>query len=85
MNRCLGCHQWLVFHAQTRTTLNPTLTRFSEPFNDDGTFRQSVFFTTTGTSYIATALRAARAADPAAKLYVSFFLTSTRPRINRKH
>lgn len=43
-----------------------------EPFNDDGTFRQSVFFTTTGTSYIPTALRAARAADPAAKLYVGF-------------
>ncbi|KDR75989.1 hypothetical protein GALMADRAFT_96497 [Galerina marginata CBS 339.88] len=45
----------------------------NEPFNDDGTFRQSVFFTTTGTAYIATALRAARAADPAAKLYINDF------------
>ena len=41
-----------------------------EAFNDDGTFRQSVFFNTTGTDYIKTAFRAARAADPHAKLYV---------------
>ncbi|KAJ7592917.1 endo-1,4-beta-xylanase C precursor [Mycena floridula] len=43
----------------------------NEPFNDDGTFRTDVFFTTTGTSYISAALTAARAADPAAKLYIN--------------
>ncbi|KZP22769.1 glycoside hydrolase family 10 protein [Athelia psychrophila] len=43
----------------------------NEPFNDDGTYRVDVWYTTTGTSYIATALRAARAADPAAKLYIN--------------
>lgn len=45
----------------------------NECLNDDGTFRESVFFNTTGTSYIPTALRAARAADPHAKLYINDF------------
>ncbi|KAI0076023.1 endo-beta-1,4-glucanase [Panus rudis PR-1116 ss-1] len=41
--------------------------------NDDGTFANDVFFSTTGTDYIATAFRAARAADPNAKLYANDF------------
>ena len=45
----------------------------NEPFNDDGTFRTDVFFNTLGTSYIATALNAARSADPAAKVYINDF------------
>ncbi|KAF9489445.1 endo-1,4-beta xylanase [Pleurotus eryngii] len=45
----------------------------NECLNDDGTFRQSVFFDTLNTSFIATALRAARAADPQAKLYINDF------------
>lgn len=44
-----------------------------EPLNDDGTFRSDVFFNTLGSSYIGIALRAARAADPNAKLYINDF------------
>jgi endo-1,4-beta-xylanase len=45
----------------------------NEPFNDDGTMRSTVFSQTIGPEYIADALRAARQADPTAKLYVNDF------------
>jgi endo-1,4-beta-xylanase len=43
----------------------------NEPFNDDGTLRGDAFYQAMGTGYIADALRTARAADPAAKLYLN--------------
>lgn len=43
----------------------------NEPFNEDGTYRQDLWYNQLGVSYIADALKAARAADPAAKLYVN--------------
>jgi endo-1,4-beta-xylanase len=45
----------------------------NEPFNEDGTFRQTPFFTAMGAGYIADALRTARAADHKAKLYLNDF------------
>jgi endo-1,4-beta-xylanase len=45
----------------------------NEPFNEDGTRRSSIWQTTLGDGYIADALRAARAADPTAKLYINDF------------
>ncbi|KAG5718984.1 Endo-1,4-beta-xylanase [Termitomyces sp. T112] len=67
-----------VWHNQLPSWLGTTKEAFAwdvlnEILNDDGTFRQSVFFTTTGTSFIQTALHAARAADPGAKLYINDF------------
>ncbi|MFD7867449.1 endo-1,4-beta-xylanase [Streptomyces sp. NPDC059783] len=43
----------------------------NEMFNEDGTYRTSPFYTAMGKDYIATALRAAHAADPDAKLYLN--------------
>jgi endo-1,4-beta-xylanase len=43
----------------------------NEPFNDDGTWNQNVFYNTLGQDYVAIALKAAHAADPATKLYIN--------------
>ncbi|MEU0025140.1 endo-1,4-beta-xylanase [Streptomyces sp. NPDC006335] len=43
----------------------------NEPFNEDGTYRQTLWYNGLGTGYIAQALTAARAADPAAELYIN--------------
>lgn len=45
----------------------------TEVIDDDGTFRQDVFFNATGTRYISAAFHAARKADPHAKLYANEF------------
>jgi endo-1,4-beta-xylanase len=45
----------------------------NEPFNEDGTLRSSIWQQNLGQGYIATALTAARAADPAARLYLNDF------------
>jgi len=45
----------------------------NEPFNEDGSFRSSIWFQNLGMGYIATALNAAHQADPAAKLYLNDF------------
>ncbi|MGV9560002.1 endo-1,4-beta-xylanase [Streptomyces sp. NPDC003401] len=43
----------------------------NEAFNEDGTYRETVFYRTLGPGYIADALRWAHQADPKAKLYLN--------------
>jgi endo-1,4-beta-xylanase len=43
----------------------------NEPFTDDGNWRNSIWHEAMGPDYVAIALKAARAADPDAKLYVN--------------
>ncbi|RPD69028.1 endo-beta-1,4-glucanase [Lentinus tigrinus ALCF2SS1-7] len=43
----------------------------NEALNDDGTFRSDIFYDTLNSTYIPIALRAARRADPHAKLYIN--------------
>ncbi|WP_406455713.1 endo-1,4-beta-xylanase [Streptomyces sp. NBC_01622] len=43
----------------------------NEPFNEDGTYRSTLWYTGLGANYIAQALTWAHAADPAAKLYIN--------------
>jgi endo-1,4-beta-xylanase len=49
----------------------------NEPFNDDGSWRSFVFFNALGQNYVSMALTAARAADPAAKLYINDYNIET--------
>ncbi|MEW1643274.1 endo-1,4-beta-xylanase [Streptomyces sp. NPDC091219] len=43
----------------------------NEPFNEDGTYRPTLWYNGLGAGYIAQALTWAHAADPAAKLYIN--------------
>jgi len=43
----------------------------NEPFNEDGTYRSTLWYNGLGTDYIAQALTWAHAADPSAKLYIN--------------
>ncbi|KAI0653030.1 endo-beta-1,4-glucanase [Cubamyces menziesii] len=53
----------------------------NEPFNDDGTWRETLWYTTLGTKYISLALHAASKADPHAKLYINEYnITGTGPK-----
>ncbi|KAJ8463203.1 hypothetical protein ONZ51_g10408 [Trametes cubensis] len=52
-----------------------------KPFNDDGTWRETLWYTTLGTKYISLALHAASKADPHAKLYINEYnITGTGPK-----
>lgn len=53
-------------------SISPQLTPLPvEPFNDDGTWRETLWFNTLNTTYIPLALHAARVADPHTKLYIN--------------
>ncbi|PIL29545.1 hypothetical protein GSI_08353 [Ganoderma sinense ZZ0214-1] len=71
--------------AGQMTRCAPVLTRIcfsdswdviNEPFNDDGTWRTTLWYNTLNTSYIPLALHAAHRADPHAKLYINEYNTT---------
>ena len=49
----------------------------NEPFGDDGDWRESIWYEAMGPDYVAIALKAARAADPDAKLYINDYGVET--------
>jgi endo-1,4-beta-xylanase len=49
----------------------------NEPFTDDGQWRRSIWYEAMGPEYVAIALRAAREADPEAKLYINDYNVET--------
>jgi endo-1,4-beta-xylanase len=49
----------------------------NEAFADDGSWRRSIWYDAMGPDYVAIALKAARAADPAAKLYINDYRVET--------
>jgi endo-1,4-beta-xylanase len=49
----------------------------NEAFQDDGSWRQSIFYDAMGPDYVAIALRAAHEADPGAKLYINDYNVET--------
>jgi endo-1,4-beta-xylanase len=49
----------------------------NEPFADDGEWRESIWYEAMGPDYVAIALRAARAADPDARLYINDYGVET--------